>query len=179
MAYSMYRSDVGYIHGTHLITAVLLLNLSPSAAFCTLANILNRPVPLAFLTNDEGAINRAYDLTVRAMFYKLPKLYDHLSNVLHLSPETYIQPMFSTLFTRSLPLDITSRIWDVYVFEGDKFLVRTAIAVLGRLEGQLYGSRQEVLDILGWHHTGDWDLGSEDSFMVDVRSAGKEEPRSR
>lgn len=74
MAYSMYRSDVGYVYGTHVsilpskcsfaltnpslqaVAGTLLLNQSPEQAFITLANMLNRPLPLAFFTQDEGAV---------------------------------------------------------------------------------------------------------------------------
>ncbi|KAI9814835.1 MAG: hypothetical protein M1827_003101 [Pycnora praestabilis] len=179
MAYSMYRSDVGYMHGTHFITALLLLSLAPVEAFIILANLLNRPLPLAFLTHDAGAISRAYNLTLHALKYKLPNLYHHLTAVLQLPPETYLEPMFRTLFTRSLPIDVVSRVWDVYVFEGDSFLVRTAIGLLGKLEGRLYGSRQDVLGVLGWEaKAGYSSVGGEDEFMLEVRSAGKEERKT-
>lgn len=82
--------------------------------------------------------------------------------------------MFLTLFALHCPVDITSRIWDVYSFEGDSFLVRTAVGILTVLESKLYGSRNEVLDILGWN-AGLFPLGSDDDFMAVVRSAGKEE----
>lgn len=55
-AYCMYRSDVGYVYGTHVIAAILLLNLSPPKAFTALCNMLNRPVPLAFYTQDEISV---------------------------------------------------------------------------------------------------------------------------
>ncbi|KZF26786.1 RabGAP/TBC [Xylona heveae TC161] len=175
MAYAVYRPDLGYIYGTHRIAGVLLLNLSPSESFRTLANLLNRPLPLAFLTRDESAVHRAYDITLRALQYKLPRLYDHLCNHLMLHPDAFIEPLFTTLFTRCVPLDIVTRIWDVYVFEGDKFLVRTAVALLAKLESKLYGNRGEVLKEIGWSSTTTWDLGREDDFMMSVRSAGKEE----
>ncbi|KAI9752930.1 MAG: hypothetical protein M4579_005416 [Chaenotheca gracillima] len=178
MAYSMYRSDVGYINGLHLIAALLLLNLSPAESFISLSNILNRPLPLAFLTNDPSAIHRAYSITLRALAYKFPALHTHLTTTLNLPPEKYLEPMFSTLFTRNLSIDIASRIWDVYVFEGDAFLVRTAVAILGKLEGRLYGGREEVQRILGWESAAEWDLGHEDAFMMWVRHAGKEEGRT-
>lgn len=93
---------------------------------------------------------------------------------LALPPPAYLEAMFSTLFSLHIPLDITSRIWDVYAFEGDAFLVRTAIGVLTALESRLYGSRDEVVALLGWR-AGVWGLGKEDDFLAVVRDAGKEE----
>jgi hypothetical protein len=172
-AYSMYRSDVGYVYGTHLIAALLLLNLPTSSAFITLANLFNRPLPMAFLVHDPGAMSRAYELVLRTLKYKIPKLYEHLNKTLALAPEEYLDPMFRTLFCARMSPDLSSRIWDVYAFEGDKALVRATVGILSRLEGRLYGTRDEVLDILGWNPTPAWDLGTEDDFMKAVRSAGK------
>ncbi|KAI9884055.1 MAG: hypothetical protein M1823_004169 [Watsoniomyces obsoletus] len=194
MAYAMYRSDVGYIYGTHLIAGLLLLNLPPPQAFLVLSNLLNHSIPLAFHTSDPSGIHQTYTLTLQALAYKFPDLHQHLTSTLKLPPETYLEPMFRTLFTRTLPLDHASRVWDVYVFEGDRFLVRTAVAVLGRLEHTLYGNREEVLGILGWGNkevdgngigrdirrgsngngNARCNVGDEEEFMLAVRSAGKE-----
>jgi hypothetical protein len=63
--------------------------------------------------------------------------------------------------------------WDVYVFEGDKTLIRAAVGILAKLEGRLYGNKQEILDVLGSSATGQWDLGKEDDFVQLVRDMGK------
>ncbi|KAK7542329.1 uncharacterized protein J3D65DRAFT_546909 [Phyllosticta citribraziliensis] len=174
MAYSMYRSDVGYVHGTHLTAALLILNMSPSDAFIALANILNRPLPMAFLVHDTNAMRRAHDLVLRTLAYKLPRLHTHLTKTLALAPEEFLDPLFRTLFCcRGAGLDIASRIWDVYVFEGDKALVRAAVGTLDALEGRLYGEKQEVLELLGWRMPDNWAIADEDAFMRGVRNAGK------
>ncbi|KAI9782168.1 MAG: hypothetical protein M1816_001959 [Peltula sp. TS41687] len=194
MAYSMYRSDVGYIYGTHLITALLLLNLPAAPAFLVLSNLLNRSVPLSFLTSDTSVISHTYALTQRALAYKFPHVHRTLA---HMPPAVYLEPMFRTLFTHSLPLDHVSRVWDVYVFEGDKLLIRTAVALLGSLQGRLWfggdgggGGRKggeeevrlekEVGRRIGWEcRAPPWAYAGldvdEEEFMSAVREAGKEE----
>ena len=80
-----------------------------------------------------------------------------------------------------LGVEITARVWDVMIFDGDGVIIRTAIAILGALEGKLYGGKEEVLGVLGWRGgvgPGAWDVGTEDEFMARVRAAGKEEKRS-
>ena len=77
-----------------------------------------------------------------------------------------------------LGVDIASRIWDVMVFDGDGVIIRTSVALLGALEGKLYGSAAEVLNLLGWNGGSGknrWDVGSEENFISKVRSVGKEE----
>ncbi|KAK6538123.1 hypothetical protein TWF694_011005 [Orbilia ellipsospora] len=180
MAYSVYRKDIGYSFGLHLLAGHLLLNLSAPDAFQTLANLLNRQLPLSFYTQDEPQITNIYNAFLRAFQYKLPSLYQHIHVKLQLPPPLYLEAMFTTLFTLHVPIDIVSRLWDVYAFEGDAFLVRTAVAVLTILEGRLYGTKEEVMALLGWEgrgcmDKGEWRLGKEDEFMGKVRSAGKVE----
>lgn len=78
-----------------------------------------------------------------------------------------------------LEVTIVSRVWDAMVFDGDAVIIRTAVALLGAMEGSLYGSRQEVLSTFGWKDggtgSGAWRVGGADDFMAKVRSAGKEE----
>lgn len=173
-AYSMYRSDVGYVYGTHLIAGILCLHLRPADAFVVLANTLNRPIPLAFHVHDTAAMAQTYELVLSTLKYKFTKLHSHLTSAaVGLRPEEYLDPMFRCLFAYHLPVECVSRLWDIFVFEGDKALVRAAVAVLGKLEGKLYGSRHEILDLIGWRNEKGWDLGSEEEFISAVREAGK------
>ncbi|KAF7593403.1 hypothetical protein BBP40_011593 [Aspergillus hancockii] len=157
-AYSMYRSDVGYIGGLHTIAALLVLQFpTPASAFLAMANALNRSLPVAFLTLDRGAISRTYSLASTMLRYKFPRLSSHLSETLQLSDEEIWEPMFRSLLTNGLDLERISRIWDCWVFEGDRIMIRAAVAVLGCLQPQLFAftkaddeSRATVRDILGW-----------------------------
>ncbi|GLA89235.1 hypothetical protein AtubIFM56815_003707 [Aspergillus tubingensis] len=157
-AYSMYRSDVGYVSGLHTIAALLVLQFpSPSSAFLAMANALNRPLPVAFLTLDRGAIGRTYSLASATLKYKFPRLMTHLHETLRLSDEEIWEPMFRSLLTNGLDLERLSRVWDCWVFEGDRIMIRAAVAILGCLQPQLFGytkpddqSRKAVQDILSW-----------------------------
>ena len=75
-------------------------------------------------------------------------------------------------------METAVRVWDVMVFDGDGVIIRTAVAVLGALEGKLYGGKEEVLGVVGWRGgtgKGAWEVGGEETFMTSVRNAGKEE----
>lgn len=63
------------------------------------------------------------------------------------------------------------------MLDGDALVVRTAVAVLAALESRLYGSRGEVLRVLGWGGSQGLDVEGAEEFMVRVRSAGKKEGR--
>lgn len=120
-------------------------------------------------------MSKVYTLFLRAFQYKLPSLFNHIHVTLALPPAAYLEAMFLTLFALHCPLDITTRLWDVYGFEGDAFLVRTALGVLTTLEPHLYGTREEIVELLGWRAK-TWKLGKEDEFLRAVRAAGKVEP---
>ncbi|KAJ5342431.1 hypothetical protein N7541_011555 [Penicillium brevicompactum] len=157
-AYCMYRSDVGYIHGLHTIAALLVLQFpTPSSAFLAMANALNRPLPVAFLTWDRGAMARSYTLASDTLRYKFPRLYTHLTQTFNLSDEELWEPIFRSLLTNGLDLERLSRVWDCWVFEGDRIMIRSAVAILGCLQTQLFSFQQGdeqtrlvVRDILGW-----------------------------
>lgn len=183
-AYCMYRSDVGYSHGTHLLAALLVLTFpTPSRAFLSLCNLLNRPGPLAFLTGEPSGMARSYQLVDALLMNKLPRLHGHLftpePSGLGLSHHEIFEPMMRTLFLgpgQALGVELATRVWDVMVFEGDGIIIRAAVTVLAQLEGSLYGEREDVLARLGWAAAAGqaWNVGDEDAFMDKLRSVGKE-----
>jgi hypothetical protein len=193
-AYACYRSDVGYFYGIQLIAALLLLQLpTPGEAFILLANCLNRPTPLAFQTNDSPTTGRAYNHAISTLGVKFPRLHEYLfgsmeQGGLGFSGEEVFEPMFRTIFSNGLDVDRLCRLWDIWVFEGDRTLIQAAVGVLGSLQTQLFdirGStdlkRRNIQEMLGWGpfnrqpQSGHWNLhtlGDEERFVEEIRLAG-------
>ncbi|KAI0189275.1 hypothetical protein F4808DRAFT_44423 [Astrocystis sublimbata] len=153
-AYAMYRSDIGYVSGCHTIAALLLLNLDTAAsAFIALANLLNRSLPLAFAAGDQGARLATYQLVSRTLAQTSPQLHRHMGEpgIMGHEWDMRLGHVFASLFTRQLGLDDCTRLWDVYVFEGDRVIIHAAVALLLEKEMQLRGAQslaefQKVLD---------------------------------
>uniref|UniRef100_A0A5F9DC66 TBC1 domain family member 14 n=1 Tax=Oryctolagus cuniculus TaxID=9986 RepID=A0A5F9DC66_RABIT len=59
----------------------------------------------------------------------LPKLFAHFKKN-NLTPDIYLIDWIFTLYSKSLPLDLACRIWDVFCRDGEEFLFRTALGVL-------------------------------------------------
>ncbi|KAL1895916.1 hypothetical protein Sste5346_005015 [Sporothrix stenoceras] len=183
MAYSMYRSDIGYVTGCNTIAALLLLNLpGPASAFVALANLLNRPLPLSFYAADPGAKSSAYNLMLQTLSQKSPVLFDHITNMPDHDPDFYLNSVFTSLFTGNLALDQAARLFDVYVFEGDTVLVRAGVALLVEREAALLGAQDMVAVVNAIAPGGDGaedkqvvvaQHGEEDRWMLAVREAGK------
>ena len=118
-----------------------------------------------------------------------------LSRTLSLHPSEIFEPLFRTLFTNLLPVDHATRVWDCFVFEGDRILIRAATAVLGALEPVLFDTpgqdvleqRELVRQCIGWGPYGrgkegekiERAFGDVDKFMRTVREAGRVENGKR
>lgn len=156
---------------------MLLLNTStPAAAFIALANILNRPLPLSFHSDDAGAKSSAYKLMLQTLAAKSKNLHDHLTKLPDHDADLYMGDIFTSLFTTQLALDEASRLWDVYIFEGDAVLIRAGVAILldhemALLSAKNAGEVQKIIHSKKQRLVGK--SGDEDRWMTMVREAGK------
>lgn len=163
--------------------ALLLLNLPTSArAFVTLCNILNRPLPHAFMTQDPAAKCKFLNLATTTLQAKIPTLSRHMNSSdrptisLNSQPDIYLDSAFTSLFTQTLDLESMTRLWDVYVFEGDAILVRAAVALFTCTESRLYGcdNQQDVLNVLQRPDVGKLNaVVDHERWMCAVRDAGR------
>lgn len=141
-----------------------------------LANILNRALPLSFYSDDPGAKSSAYNLMLQTLASKSAPLHSHLLSLPDHDADLYLRDIFTSLFTSQLALDEASRLWDVYVFEGDGVLIRAAVAILLDHEMALLGTTSvgEVQKVLrGKKQRLVGKPGDEDKWMRMVREAGK------
>lgn len=127
-AYVCYRPDIGYVQGMSYLAAILLLYLDDYTAFTCLANLLNRPVHMAFYKM-EGELQQYISLFETIFKRSLPDLFNHFEAI-GLTSDMYLLDWFLTIFSKSLPLDTATRLWDVYIFEGQSFFFRAAIGIL-------------------------------------------------
>lgn len=193
-AYTSYRAETGYVYGVQLIAALTLLQVpKPAEAFILLANCLNRTMPQAFQTGDIEATARAYAKVKSTLDIKFPRLHNYLFNDeeqggLGFTGEELFETMFRTLFANGLDLDRLCRVWDIWTFESDRYLVRTAVALLGAMQQQIFDiqgdihlRRRNIQEMLGWgpfnrNECGYWKFdtpGDGDSFVEEIRAAGR------
>lgn len=141
-AYVFYRPDIGYVQGMSYLAAILLLYMNEIEAFKCISNILNRKCHMAFYQLDSD-IN-IYCAIFSDIFEKnLPALYRHFSDI-GLSPEMYLLDWILTIYSKSLPLDISTRIWDIFLIEGDVYLFRVAIGLLKLVSKEILSSGFEL-----------------------------------
>jgi hypothetical protein len=104
-AFAVYRSNIEWDYGIMVssssfnpvtvltllqtLVALLLINLQPSNAFITLANIFNRPLPSAILTHEPTTLSSTYNMILATIAYKRPQLHGHLITLRNLSPDGF------------------------------------------------------------------------------------------
>ncbi|MEQ2308401.1 hypothetical protein AMECASPLE_027937, partial [Ameca splendens] len=131
------------VQGMSFIAAVLILNLDTADAFIAFANLLNKPCQMAFFRVDHSLM-LTYFAAFEVFFEEnLPKLFAHFKKN-NLTPDIYLIDWIFTLYSKSLPLDLACRVWDVFCRDGEEFLFRTALGVL-----RLY---QDVLTAMDFIH---------------------------
>lgn len=162
-AYGCYRPDVGYVQGMSYLAAMMLLNLDTLDAFIALCNLLNQDMYFKFfrMNASQMAVHlRAFQVIFSE---QLPALHAHFETT-GILPDMYLYEWLLTIFSRSLALDATHRIWDNFLCQGHVFLFRTALGLL-RMQQQAFmaASFEECLDMLH-HPPKDFDV---DSFFND------------
>lgn len=135
-AYVCYRPDIGYVQGMSFIAAILILNLDEADAFILFANLINKPCLQAFFNMDQELMSKYFNTFSIIFSFLLPDLCQHFSN-LGLRPDLFLLDWIMTLFARAAPLDVTCRIWDILIRDGEEFLFRAAFGILSMYEDVL------------------------------------------
>ena len=118
------------------IAAILILNLDEAEAFIVFANLINWPCLAAFYSVEQAAMERYYSTFTTHLSSNLPSLASHFSR-LGLRPDLYILDWWMTLFSKCAPLDITCRIWDLLIRDGEEFLFKASLGILSLYEERL------------------------------------------
>ena len=74
-------------------------------------------------------MNRYFRVHQILFEHNIPKLYEHFEEQ-GVKPDLYLIEWIFTLFSKSLPLDVMSRVWDVFFRDQEEFLFRTALGIL-------------------------------------------------
>lgn len=105
----------------------------------------------------------------------IPQLYNHFIQR-DINSLKIIQGLTTCVFSNQLSFDLVLRIIDIYLFEGDIFLLRTALALLKKVSFKLYGDKDEVYSLLkvdGLNNSDILEVGEVDEFIHDIRDVLK------
>ncbi|CAF0746293.1 unnamed protein product [Didymodactylos carnosus] len=126
--------EIGYVQGQAFLAAMFLLNMDLYDSFVSFSNLLQRPYFQTFYRFNN--IEKYLLLFEQLLNFYLPKLSEHFYRM-SIKPNYFAFDWFFTIYSKSLPLDVVSRIWDIYYRDGDEFVFRTALGILALYEERL------------------------------------------
>ncbi|KAL4339145.1 hypothetical protein GQ457_08G011090 [Hibiscus cannabinus] len=128
-AYARHNPSVGYCQAMNFFAALLLLLMPEENAFWTLKSIIDEYFDGYF---SEEMIESQVDQLVfeELVRERFPKLVSHL-DYLGVQVAWVTGPWFLSIFMNMLPWESVLRIWDVFLFEGNRDMIfRTALALI-------------------------------------------------
>lgn len=132
-AYSEHNPKVGYCQGMNRLAAVALLVLPEEEAFWCLVTIIENIMPQGYY-NDLWLAQVDSNVVMDFLAIKMPDLSDHFK---HYGVDLSLFAWFLTIFVDGTPPALFLRLWDSYLYEGDKILFRVALALLKMYESDL------------------------------------------
>eukprot|EP01097_Dermamoeba_algensis_P008061 TRINITY_DN5235_c0_g1_i1.p1 TRINITY_DN5235_c0_g1~~TRINITY_DN5235_c0_g1_i1.p1 ORF type:complete len:559 (+),score=107.19 TRINITY_DN5235_c0_g1_i1:94-1770(+) len=128
-AYSCFDLELGYCQGMPYIAAVLLLNLEEEEAFWALVMMFKDSTLRGMFLPELSSLKKCFSILTCMLKDHLPALYEHFKKE-NISPSLYATSWFIGLFAGRLPLHITIRVWDVYLYEGWQIIFSVSMAIL-------------------------------------------------
>ncbi|KAM3588014.1 uncharacterized protein V6R79_019202 [Siganus canaliculatus] len=130
-AYSMYNTEVGYCQGMSQITALLLIYMNEEDAFWALVRLLSgqRHSMHGFFVPGFPKLMRFQEHHDRILKKMMPKLKQHLDGQ-EVFTSLYTMKWFFQCFLDRTPFTLTLRIWDIYIFEGERLLPAMSYTIL-------------------------------------------------
>lgn len=139
-AYSEHNPRVGYCQGMNRLAAVALLVLPEEEAFWCLVAIVDRIMPMGYY-NDLWLAQVDSAVVMEYVALKMPQLSEHFRKY---SIELSLFAWFLTIFVDGSPPTIFLRLWDCFLYEGDKILFRIALALLKMHETEMLSLNSSV-----------------------------------
>jgi len=72
----------------------------------------------------------------------MPDLYKYFDNI-DITTDIYLMEWMLTLYSKHLHIDISSRIWDSFLLDGEAFAIRVGLAILKYFENVFLRVRKE------------------------------------
>ncbi|KAG7398273.1 hypothetical protein PHYBOEH_011357 [Phytophthora boehmeriae] len=128
-AYICYRPDLGYVQGMSYLAATLCFHMDSFTAFKALVALMSSSLLFDMFRLEATRTFHYIEVYNRILEHELPVLAAHFQEQ-GIDAQMYAVDWALTLFTRSLPLDLALRLWDVYVLLGTPFFFQASMGLL-------------------------------------------------
>ncbi|XP_007524680.1 USP6 N-terminal-like protein isoform X2 [Erinaceus europaeus] len=166
-AYSIYNTEVGYCQGMSQITALLLMYMNEEDAFWALVKLFSGPKHAmhGFFVHGFPKLLRFQEHHEKILNKFLSKLKQHLDSQ-EIYTSFYTMKWFFQCFLDRTPFTLNLRIWDIYIFEGERVLTAMSYTILKLHKKHLMRlSMEELVEFL--QETLAKDFFFEDDFVIE------------
>ncbi|XP_075408504.1 USP6 N-terminal-like protein [Tenrec ecaudatus] len=166
-AYSIYNTEVGYCQGMSQITALLLMYMNEEDAFWALVKLFSGPKHAmhGFFVHGFPKLLRFQGHHEKILNKFLSKLKQHLDSQ-EIYTSFYTMKWFFQCFLDRTPFTLNLRIWDIYIFEGERVLTAMSYTILKLHRKHLMKlSMEELVEFL--QETLAKNFFFEDDFVID------------
>ncbi|XP_019788803.1 USP6 N-terminal-like protein isoform X2 [Tursiops truncatus] len=166
-AYSIYNTEVGYCQGMSQITALLLMYMNEEDAFWALVKLFSGPKHAmhGFFVHGFPKLLRFQEHHEKILNKFLSKLKQHLDSQ-EIYTSFYTMKWFFQCFLDRTPFTLNLRIWDIYIFEGERILTAMSYTILKLHRKHLMKlSMEELVEFL--QETLAKDFFFEDDFVIE------------
>uniref|UniRef100_G3RWM1 USP6 N-terminal-like protein n=1 Tax=Gorilla gorilla gorilla TaxID=9595 RepID=G3RWM1_GORGO len=166
-AYSIYNTEVGYCQGMSQITALLLMYMNEEDAFWALVKLFSGPKHAmhGFFVQGFPKLLRFQEHHEKILNKFLSKLKQHLDSQ-EIYTSFYTMKWFFQCFLDRTPFTLNLRIWDIYIFEGERVLTAMSYTILKLHKKHLMKlSMEELVEF--FQETLAKDFFFEDDFVIE------------
>ncbi|XP_060079402.1 TBC1 domain family member 30-like [Ylistrum balloti] len=166
LAYARWNKSVGYCQGFNVIAALLLevMERKEDDALMVMIYLIDHVLPDSYFANNLRALSVDMAVFRDLLGLMFPKLSKHLDYLQYAAQDkttgaNYEPPLtnvftmqwFLTMFATCLPKAVVLRVWDSILLEGSEILLRTALAIWGKLSRRILsvGSADEFYSLMG------------------------------
>ncbi|XP_071955359.1 TBC1 domain family member 2B-like [Antedon mediterranea] len=136
LAYSVHNPMIGYCQGLNRLAAIALLYLNEEDAFWCMIAIIEYIMPPDYYSKTLIGSQTDQRVFKELLSEKIPRLNAHLDREnVDLSLVTF--NWFITIFCDNIPAETMLRVWDTFLFEGNKVLFRFGLAFFKYHEDKL------------------------------------------
>ncbi|XP_071749014.1 TBC1 domain family member 2B isoform X3 [Lepeophtheirus salmonis] len=138
LAYSVHNPDIEYCQGFNRIASIALLFMNEEDAFWCLVYIIEHAMPEDYYSRDKQLIGAQVEQEVlkELLTEKIPRLAEHF-NATGMDSSLFTLNWFLCIFVDNMPVNTYLHIWDSFLFEENKVLLRYALAIFKYLEEDL------------------------------------------
>jgi len=152
-AFANYNKNIGYCQGLNRIACLALEHLYEEDAFYFLRLVTETLLPQDYYSENMAGIRADGALISEILSEKAPRLSEHLrSTDLHLDIVATVATnwLLVIFIDPSIDITVTLKIWDAFLFEGNKVLIRWCIAIFMYNEDKLLkcSDSSQVMQVL-------------------------------